>query len=310
VRDQTLSDLQRAAALDPANAARFERLGQRAEVEGDLALAESSLLRAAELSRLYQPRYLLAQYYFRRNDAPGWERWSSEAFTMAPGGVIPLVELAWQRKPNAEAMAEQALTERPFIARQFLFFLVRNGETRSAAKLARHLAETGGTDDRPVILGFCERALADANLTDAMDIWNILCRRKLLPYEPVSLVTNGDFRLPTVSNGFDWHIERTARQGRSVLHVDLTDAQASSVIAWQYAPLQRGARYRLRYEASGIADGIGVSVFYPEGGQWKEWLPGRAPEFESPSNLIRLVLMCRRPAGMGTVTGVRMEVQQ
>ena len=124
LRDETLRDLERAAVRDPANAARFERLGQQAEAEGDLQLAERSLLRAAELSRLYQPRYLLAQYYFRRNAPREWGRWSREAFAWlrrCDAACGPRVA----HEPDGAAMVEQALTERPLIARQFLFFLVR-----------------------------------------------------------------------------------------------------------------------------------------------------------------------------------------
>ena len=96
-----LPDWQTAASLDPANADQFERLGQQAEMAGDFALAERSLLRAVELSRLYQPRYLLAQYYFRRQNRAAWERWSREAFAVAPGDVTPLLELAWRMTPTA-----------------------------------------------------------------------------------------------------------------------------------------------------------------------------------------------------------------
>ncbi len=87
-RDETggdpVPDLEAVAALEPANARGFERLGQRAEFAGKRELAERSLVHAAELSRLYQPRYLLAQYYFRRGDAAGWDLWSRQAFDAAP----------------------------------------------------------------------------------------------------------------------------------------------------------------------------------------------------------------------------------
>jgi hypothetical protein len=307
----SMQALQRAAVLDPSNAARFERLGQRAELDGDLALAESSLLRAAGLSRLYQPRYLLAQYYFRRNDRQAFTRWSREAYSVAPHDVTPLLDLALRMNPDAADLTEQALRGRPSMARQFLFFLVRNQEMGAAAKIARSLAETGVAEDRRALLGFCDQALADADLASALEIWSALCRRKMLPYEPGSPVTNGDFLHPTVSSGFDWHLEKGTTQGTAALHIDLTDVAADSVLAWQYAALRRGARYRLRYEIQGGAKGLGWSVFYPIGGQWKEWPGARTLEFEAPSGIIRLALMNRsRSEGTAGISAVRLELQQ
>src|ERR1035438_154016 len=58
----SLPDWRRATALDPENPERLMRLGLRAELAGDYALSEKSLLAAAARSRLYQPKYLLAQY--------------------------------------------------------------------------------------------------------------------------------------------------------------------------------------------------------------------------------------------------------
>jgi len=51
-----LPDLEQAAALEPENARWRLRLGLRAELSGDLGLAERSYRQAARLSRLYQPR--------------------------------------------------------------------------------------------------------------------------------------------------------------------------------------------------------------------------------------------------------------
>lgn len=198
LRDE-LPDLQTAASLDPANTRRFERLGQQAEMAGDLALAERSLLRAAELSRLYQPRYLLAQYYFRRRNRSEWERWSRQAFAAAPGDVTPLLELAWRMTPDGGELAAQGLKERTSVARQVLYFLVRNGQTAAAARLALHLAEIGAAADLPALFGYCEQGLANADVEPAKRVWNILCARNLLPYPSLdnAPVTNPDFAYPT-----------------------------------------------------------------------------------------------------------------
>jgi len=88
----SLPDLRRAAALDPENPERRMRLGVRAELAGDERLAEESLLAAAARSRLYQPKYLLAQYYFRRQDAGRFWPWARAALETAWGDPAPCID--------------------------------------------------------------------------------------------------------------------------------------------------------------------------------------------------------------------------
>ena len=307
LRDE-LTDLQSAASLDPANARRFERLGQQAEMAGDFALAERSLLRAAELSRLYQPRYLLAQYYFRRQNPAEWEQWSREALATAPGDVTPLLELAWRMTPDGSELAGQGIKGRTSIARQFLYFLVRNGQTAAATPLALHLAETGAAADLPALFRYCEQGLANADVASAKRVWNILCVRKLIPFASLdnAPITNPDFAYPTTGSAFDWHIEPPTgirvRQAHNGLHVGLSGTQPDScVIAWQYVPLRLGTTYRLRPTGG---EGLGWSVFYPSAGGWSELPAARSLRFEAPADVVRLVMAYRRPSGGVSLEGV------
>src|ERR1017187_9509030 len=88
-----LPALVHAAELDPANAEYRMRVGLRAEMAGQFDVAERNLLAAARLSRLYQPRYLLAQYYFRRQNAGEFFQWAHAAFDIAYGDVLALLDL-------------------------------------------------------------------------------------------------------------------------------------------------------------------------------------------------------------------------
>src|SRR5690242_16815482 len=65
--DPTLA-LESAAALNPFDAGVWMRLGLRAEMRGDFDGAERDLLQAARISRQFEPRWTLANYYLRRND--------------------------------------------------------------------------------------------------------------------------------------------------------------------------------------------------------------------------------------------------
>ena len=95
---ESLSVWRRSAALDPGNSDRWMNLALRAEMAGDYALAERSLLTAAEHSRLYQPRYLLAEYYFRRQNAAAFWPWARAA----------LETCLWRRLPPLRSLLEDA----------------------------------------------------------------------------------------------------------------------------------------------------------------------------------------------------------
>ena len=58
-------ELEAAARLSPLSSRVWIRRGLSAESNGDRALAEQLLLRAAEVDRLMEPRWTLMNFYFR-----------------------------------------------------------------------------------------------------------------------------------------------------------------------------------------------------------------------------------------------------
>lgn len=179
-----LPDLQHAAALEPENAVWPLRVGLRAELAGDLDLAEQSYLRAVELSRLYQPRYLLAQYYFRRQNADRFREWSRAAFSTAYDDVGPLLDLCWRIQPDAGRLLELA-PSRPEIAGQFLGFLARRHRASEGRSLALQLSASARAGDLPMLLEYCNQSLYDGDGGSATAVWNALCTRRLLPDRPL-----------------------------------------------------------------------------------------------------------------------------
>ena len=311
-------ELRRAALLEPSNPARWLRLAAAAEWSGDSALDGDCLRRAAKLSRLYQPRYLLAQYYFRREDAPAFFSWAQQALQMAYGDVSTLLDLCRRMQPDAELFAHQALAAPPPVRRQFLTFLLRRREIGAAAGLARALTESARAADLPALYDFCNVSLDAGEAASAAAVWNVLCRRGLAPYPPLipengARVTNADFRRPALATAFDWHIEpppgirivQVTGEWRATFSGD--EPQACT-LAWQYLPLLPKRRYRVRIDAAPLeessTEGIGWSLFHrADDGVWREWIPGREPEFSAPSALVRLALTYRRPYGSPRLAG-------
>ena len=302
-----LPDWRRAAALDPENPERRMRLGVRAELAGDYLLAEQSLLAAAARSRLYQPRYLLAQYYFRRQDAGRFWPWARAALEAAWGNAAPVFELGWRMRPDAAWLSVNLIPTRREMVRQYLAYLTSRERWDASAAEARKLLPAAAGADLTYLIAYGEARLSRGDAVEASEIWNALCRRRLLAFEPLDpagdrLVTNGDFRQAPSGRGFDWRlIEQTgvsAAAERGELRVVFTGRQAERCpVAWQYVPTSPGTRYRLQWEArtglggppSGIAWVISDAELRAESAHSREFLAAK--------NLTRICLSYQRPLG-------------
>jgi hypothetical protein len=272
--------------LEPENPARAERLALYAELSGDLDLAERGLLASAARSRMYQPRYLLAQFYFRRGNENAFWRWANRALDMAPDNVQPLLDLCWRTRPEVTAGSPQ-------IQRQWLTFLLRQHEDVAAYAQARRVAANATDGDRRVLLEYIDAALVKGESAEALEIWNALCRGRLLPYAPSGhdTVTNAAFARTPLGTGFDWRVESVAgvviAATDNGLRVGFSGTQPEMcTLVWQYLPLRPGEHYRV------------VNRDLPGGLAW---------EVDSA----RLRLVYRRPPGQQRFEGVaRVSVPQ
>jgi len=313
-----LPALAHAAELDPANAEYRMRLGLHAEMEGQFDVAERNLLAAARLSRLYQPRYLLAQYYFRRQDADAFFQWAHAALDIAYGDVLPLLDLCWRMRPEPEWLRAHALSRRPEIARQYLVFLSRRRQMEAAEVVARQLSGSAVAADLPALLEFCDRSLAAGRPAHPVEVWNRLCVSRLLPFEELDptrgiSLTDGSFAHRAFGQGFDWRLNDTdgvtSRRMKGALRVAFSGRQAEwCAVAWQYLATRPGGNYRLRSEFRGI------DIDSPDGVCWKIYdLAGRRVAggtggggnltFVAPSDVLVLMLSYQRPMGSPRLAG-------
>ena len=283
------------------------RLGVRAELAGDYLLAEQSLLAAAARSRLYQPRYLLVQYYFRRQNAARFWPWARAALEAAWGDAAPVFELGWRMRPDAAWLSANLVPARRAMIRQYLAYLSDRERWDAAAAEARKILPAAGVVDLACLLAYGESRLTRGDAGEAAEVWNALCRRRLLAFEPLDpaggrLITNGDFRQAPSGRGFDWRlIEQTgisAAVEGGELRVGLTGRQPERcTIAWQYVATSPGTRYRLQWEARaalglparGIAWVISDAELRAESAHSREFLAAK--------NLTRICLSYQRPLG-------------
>jgi hypothetical protein len=316
---ESLAALQRAVSLDPENARLRMRLGLRAELAGDFALAEQSLLAAASRSHLYQPRYLVAQFYFRRQNADSFWKWSRSALEIAYGDVTALLDLGWRMQPDGDWIWQHAIPARLEIARQYLVFLEGKRQWGTARTVALSLLTPATSADRPILLDYVERRLTLGDGSDALAVWNALCRGGLLPYQPLDPVrgphlTGSDFDRAPIETGFDWRLNNLSgvavALGGHEIRLRFSGAeQEQSMILWQYVPVEPALEYRLKFGVRTIdaatVDGIGWSIAESTGIELGHALaPSGAAQFHSARNsVVKLALVYRRPLGSTRLEG-------
>lgn len=248
---------------DTENPDLYMEIGQQAEFAGDLARAETSLLRAAEISRIYQPRYLLTQFYFRHPQNGQFWKWWRAAMNTAYGDVAPLLDLAWHTRPECEWLWAQALPQRTGIARQYLGFLEEQSERTCADTIARWLAVHGEVADRQALLIWMDKRIEGRDLAAAGTVWNEMCHRGLLPYPGDDPLTNGDFARTPLATGFDWRITGTPGVSTTIgggrMRMSFTgDQPEDCTLVWQPINADPATHFRVNQEV--IGDGLSWTI--------------------------------------------------
>jgi hypothetical protein len=305
-------DVARAAALEPENPDVLQRLGMRAELAGDLATAERSLLRAASFSTLYQPRYLLAQFYFRHPRGEAFDTWFAGALKVSYGYVGPLLALAGRLRPDPAWLVELGLRQRPAIAREFLLYLRENGQAAASARLALSIARRARPADLPVLFPWMDELLEAGNAAPALEVWNALAAAgrvqggALDPARPRLIALAPP---PSSGRGFAWSFVTTSEvrvaPAGGELHLTLSGNQPEfQVLAWQNVPVLPGALCRLEFDAQTMDGGpsTGISGMISSRSGRREWeeLPAGRP---APGALVRANLIHRRPLGSARISG-------
>jgi tetratricopeptide (TPR) repeat protein len=323
--------LEAAVALDPFYAQGWIELGLGAELAGDTARAEHLLLEAARVDKTYEPRWTLANFYFRRGDRQGLWRWAKKALEIAYQDQPPLFQLCWRMSSDPAEILSGAILSQPRILAQYLSFLIQREDLDAAEAVGNLLAPQAGEAETPLLLYYCDRLLRKGRDRVALRFWNILClrhridRQPLQPGSSVSL-TNGDFLAVPLGTAFDWRlalaegIAFVAPAGpEGGLRASFSGRQPEAArVLEQALPLLPSRRYRLRfsYRTEGIAPGSGLrwEVARPTGsGDWsagsadlcaEDWKQEEL-DFTTPPDMGsgRLALSYRRALGTTRIEG-------
>jgi hypothetical protein len=269
---RAIEALQRAVALDPADAHSWIDLGLQYETRGDNARAEQCLLRAVDEDAEYVPKWTLANYYFRRNDPPRFWFWAKRAAAMAYGDPLPLFRLCGQMEEDGNLIDRLAIRN-PSVRASYLSYLVGQDRIDLVGPPIQRILEENLPSDTPLLLAVCDRLLDRSRVDEALHIWNRLAETHRIPFGTRSSamrspLTNGAFTVAPTSQGFDWRlpevdgVSAASEESLGGLRLTFSGRQPERCeVLVQRVPVQDNRKYQLRfrYRTSGIATGTGLT---------------------------------------------------
>jgi tetratricopeptide (TPR) repeat protein len=329
--------LERAANLSPLSSAPRIRLGLAAEIRGDFDSAERWLLDAAHVDRQFEPRWTLANFYFRRQSPEGvsnenpdsgshhikpfW-KWMREALDVSYGDRRPAFDLCWRvagassdsGDPGkaASTILDRAIPDRRDVLAGYLQYTL-DSHTDAAGPVALKLAAFGGPSDRPLLLAACDVLIAANHAASAIRLWSAL------GYPSPAGVFNGSFTTLPLNHGFDWRsiespgVTHTAVDQPHPAHrISLDGRQPEScALLTQIVNLEPRAHYILSWEARTSGFSAPTGLDWQIAGQHAMIAPSEASangaaQFIGPSEssqMVSLTLFYQRPAGQPRAEG-------
>ena len=305
--------LRKIAALNPYSSAPRIRLGLAAELSGDSVSAEHWLLEAANVDHQFEPRWTLANFYFRAGDKKEFWKWMRAALEVSYGDRAPAYDLCWRVSDDAAEILRRGIPDRHEVVGSYLVYLLNkptDSRLPAVIDVARRLAAFHDAADLPMLLGACDQLIAARNGA-AVDVWILTGHTA-----PVGIF-NGDFATEPLNQGFDWrakaspgvtHINLNAPAGHRIV---LSGQQAESVsLLQQMLRLPADKRYRLQWESRtvGIKSPSGLEWRVPGQGGDMRILPSedwRAGEFTIVAGDVftDLELVYQRPVGESRAEG-------
>jgi hypothetical protein len=249
--------LERIARINPLSSAPRIRLGLDAEIRGDIVAAERWLLEAAHVDQQYEPRWTLANFYFRQQNLDSFWIWMRLALQVSYGDRTPAFDLCEFAAPDTRTIVARAIPDRREVVAAFLVYL-RQKHPGDSAPLAIRLSRFHDPADLPLLYQELDSLLIARQRASAREIW-----LNLGYSDPAMPVFNPDFGQPRIGHGFDWWLV----QNPGVTHVSLDTPPShrillsgmqpeSAELLRQYVGVSAGRRYLLRWESRGIASGV------------------------------------------------------
>jgi hypothetical protein len=319
------SAIERALSLNPWDARSWIDLGLRAENDGDGTMAERCLSRAAAVDKGFQPRWTLANYYFRHDDRAQFWVWAKDAAEMVSGDPQPLFRLCGRLEEKGDLIDRLAIRN-PDLRAAYLYYLLSQNRVDLVGPAVHRLLEDNREAYVPLLVTVCDRYLDGARVDEAEDLWRRLGQARRLPFEALAtgqLLTNANFTTPPASRGFDWRLSGAEgisanREDAQGLRITFSGSEPEQCeVLAQLVPVRSQSRYelRFRYRTEGIARGAGLAWRVISAVDGAVLAEGQSLESESDSDrqilfetpaecrLVRLSLQYHRAPGTTRIEG-------
>jgi hypothetical protein len=296
------------ARLNPYASAPRIRLGLAREVSGDFVNSERWLLEAAEVDHQFEPRWTLANFYFRANKREPFFAWMRAALDVSYGDRTPAFDLCWRVSADAAEILQRAIPDRHEVIGSYLIYLSQTKRLEAILPVARRLAGYHDASDLPLLFGACDEII-EARDPAAIEVW------RLAGQSAPSGIFNGDFATTPLNHGFDWRV----RESPGVTHVELNAPAGHRIVFNGQQPescslleqkliLVGGRRYRMQWEART------AGIKSPSGLEWRigdqraalapseDWKPGEMM-FTAHGPFDGLELAYGRPMGESRAEG-------
>jgi tetratricopeptide (TPR) repeat protein len=311
---------ERAVLINPLDSDNWIHLAARAEMEGRVGESEQDLLRAFEVDRQFEPRWALANFYFRQGNPQRSLDWARKTLEFGGGDLTSVFQLCWTVSGNGGEILDKAIPHRAEVLGLYLLFLDGSGRVDEARDVASVLLPLASADQAAMLVAHCGRSLDTGKPEAAVALWNGLIGRGLIAggrVEPGAGRPSADpgFEREMTGSGFEWSAPRVdgvavERLGdrRGVRVVFSRNEPEHCAIVGQWIALAPGRTYRFHVEyAAGGMSGAGLKwVIYAPKSKAMLMSAGlvgasRAIEerFESPADeqLARLELRYDREPG-------------
>lgn len=298
----------RAVEANPYYSKGWIQLALEAETSGDMAEAERLLLKAADVDRLFEPRWALANFYARRSNRPQFWKWARLAAERSYGDRTGLFRLSYRVSPNPLEIASKIFPDDPGLKREFVIFLLAENKLEDAAAIAQSLPAP--SPDEPFRLDLTDRLIHSGRGEQARALW---------PASP-SLLTNPGLETAPLSKAFDWRLHWRAGVNTAwspgQLRIELSGKQPESVdLVSQYVWIEEPGAYRFscRYRTEGLGPqsgvhwtALGAEPIGPRKHLSSSDWSAAAIEFRvpKPRQIVRLELRYERAAGTVRQEGI------
>ncbi len=262
----------RAAQLNPLSSPAWIEFAHAAEAHNDFPSAERALIRAAQLDKTFGPRWLLTEYYSRRNDEAHFWPAARAALATSYDDVTPIFDLCWRFSSDPQTILDRAVPNRRDVLQQYFDFVLTKNRLDAVQPIASQLIRDAGQETVPSLLGYCDRLLENNEPAPAVEVWNALSAKRLLQYPALAVaqgrgLTNDTFARPFLGRGFDWRLNLIDGifvqngDGSRGMRFEFSGKQPESCyLLTEWVPVEPTRAYQLavRYQTSGLEGETGL----------------------------------------------------